>query len=370
MTRGRAPERRGNAAFEGGAERSEGPVSKRFSPRLRPGVDMVTTDEELLREMARGEPDAVGLFYERHAAAVFGMAAQAFDAATAEEIVQDVFLAAWRGAASFDPERGSARPWLFAIARHRIANELRRRSRRPADGPAGDDGVAAALPDQAPDQAEALWRRRRGEILRAAIARLPAGERAALGLAYFEDLPHGAIASLLRIPLGTAKSRIRSGVARLRLQLGPLVATLAVAILVALAVRYRTNREALARGERALDMLTSSDSVALRMTATAEAPPEAHATYRFRHGSAIAVVTLSHFPKAPPGETYRVWARLAGRWVAVGDGGVDENGRARLVAEGPAFDLWPEALAVSRERGAAGGSPSGPILVRWPNPAP
>ena len=129
-------------------------------PRLRPGADIVTIDEELLREMARGQQEAVGLFYERHAGAVFGMAAQTFDAATAEEIVQDVFLAAWRGAASFDPARGGAKPWLFAIARHRIANELRRRSRRPqTESPGDDDGDAiSGVPDATPDQAESLWR--------------------------------------------------------------------------------------------------------------------------------------------------------------------------------------------------------------------
>src|SRR5690242_8741204 len=106
-------------------------------PKLRPGAD-VTSDEELLREIARGRHDAVGELYARHAGAIFGMASQTFDPATAEEIVQDVFVAAWRSAASFDPSRGGAKPWLFAIARHRISNELRRRSRHPGDGPASD----------------------------------------------------------------------------------------------------------------------------------------------------------------------------------------------------------------------------------------
>src|SRR5262249_16927985 len=152
----------------------------------RPGADSVTSDEELLSEIARGRHDAVGELYARHAGAIFGMAAQSFDPATAEEIVQEGFLAPWPGAASFHPcaaaefvpSLGAAKPWLYAIARHRIANELRRRSRWPGDGAAADAEVAAALPDPAPDQAEALWRLRRGDILRAALARLPDSERA------------------------------------------------------------------------------------------------------------------------------------------------------------------------------------------------
>jgi len=334
-------------------------------PRERPGADIVTSDEELLREIARGRHDAVGELYARHAGAIFGMASQTFDPATAEEIVQDVFVAAWRSAASFDPSRGAARHWLFAIARHRISNELRRRSRHPGDGPASNEDAVAELRDAAPPADEALWRRRRGEILRAALTRLPEGERAALGLAYFEDLPHGAIASLLRVPLGTAKSRIRSGMARLRLAVGPLVAMLLVGILVVVAVRQRTGRSALARDERALEMLTSSDAVALRLAAAPGVPPEAHATFRFRPGSATAVVTLSHFPAAARGETDRGWARIGGRWILLGEAVPDAAGHARFIAEDAAIGNPPERLTVTRETGPAGAAPGGRTMAAW-----
>src|SRR5215471_7334989 len=199
------------------------------------GAGVATTDEDLLDQIARGSgsEEAVGILYARHAPAVYGIAAQSLDAAAAEEIVQDVFVAAWRGAGTFDPARGNPKSWLLAIARHRVANELRRRSRRPKiAGDMGDDD-GPALPDPAPDQAAALWRKRRAEILQSALGGLPPSERRALGLAYFDELPHREIASLLGIPLGTAKSRIRSGVARLRLRLGPLVAAIAVGIIAA-----------------------------------------------------------------------------------------------------------------------------------------
>jgi RNA polymerase sigma factor (sigma-70 family) len=337
------------------------------APGRRPGAGIATSDEELLGEIARGREEALGLLYARHARAVFGMAAQALDAATAEEIVQDVFVAAWRGAGSFDPERGPARAWLFTIARHRIANELRRRSRRPRTESHDEDDGLPGLPDPTPDQAESLWRKRRGEILRGALRDLPPPERAALGLAYFDELPHQQIASLLGIPLGTAKSRIRSGVARLRIRLGPLVAMLFVGILAAvLASRLGPGRRELAHDERALDMLTSSDSVSLRMTASPEAPPEAHATYRFRPGSPIAVVTLSRFPAAPAGQVDRAWALREGRWILLGEARPDTSGHARLIAEDASLAVAPERLAVTRERGAARNAPAGTILVRWP----
>ncbi len=334
-------------------------------PRPRPGGDIVTTDEELLREMARGEPDAVGVFYERHAAAVFGMAARSLDPATAEEIVQDVFLAAWRGAGSFDPARGDARPWLFAIARNRIANELRRRGRRPADGPASEEDDVARLHDPSPEPDDALWRRRRGEILRAALSRLPESERTALGLAYYEDLPHGAIASLLGIPLGTAKSRIRSGVGRLRSSLAPLAAILTALVLVLSGIALWGSRGALRRDERALSMLTSSDAVSVRLGPAPGAPAGTHATYRHRPGSPIAVVTLSQFPPLAPGEVDRAWALVGGRWVLLGSAVIDREGHARLIAEGPALSLAPERLVVSRERGPVGPEPAGRAVVAW-----
>src|SRR5262249_59752435 len=96
---------------------------------------------------------------------------------------------------------------------------------------------------------------------------------------------------------GAGRWRIRWGVARLRVSLGPLVAALLVGVVAALLVgRLGPGRRALSRDERALDMLTSSEAVALRLGAAPDAPPETHATYRHRAGAPLVVVTLSHFP--------------------------------------------------------------------------
>jgi RNA polymerase sigma-70 factor (ECF subfamily) len=335
------------------------------APGARPGAGNATTDEELLAEIARGREEAVGVLYARLAPAIFAIAAPSLDAATAEEIVQDVFVAAWHSAGSFDPKLGTARTWLSTIARRRIANELRRRSRRPRTEPGREDDAAAA-PDSSPDPSEALWRERRGEILRRALRELPAPERAALGLAYFDDVPHREIATLLRIPLGTAKSRIRSGVARLRTRLGPLVAAVAIGVLAAVLVdRLGPGRRQLGVDERALEMLTSSEAQSLRMTASPKAPPETHATYRFRPGSPIAVVTFSHFPAAGPGEVDRAWALAGSRWILLGEATPDASGRARRIAEDPALAETPGRLVVTRETGPAGAAPAGRTMVSW-----
>jgi hypothetical protein len=121
----------------------------------------------------------------------------------------------------------------------------------------------------------------------------------------------------------------------------------------------------LSRDERALEMLTSSEAVALRLSAAPGVPPEAHATYRFRPGSPTAVVTLSHFPAAVAGETDRAWARVAGRWIRLGDAVPDAAGRARRIAENAALAAPPERLVVTRETGPAGAEPNGRPMAEW-----
>jgi RNA polymerase sigma-70 factor (ECF subfamily) len=329
---------------------------------------MDPSDEELLQALASGREEAVGPLYSRYAPIVFGMAAQALDRPTAEEIVQDVFVAVWKNAASFEPARGPVRPWLLQIAHYRIANELRRRSRRPKAQADPDGEHLARLADPAPDQAEITWTEYRRAALRRALEELPPPQRQALGLAFFEDLSHGEIAAVLDLPLGTAKSRVRAGLLALRGKLAPLVAVLALlALLVGVTIEMRDRRRALALAsdERALAMLTSSDAQALRLTAVAGTNPETHGVYRFRPGATTAVITLSSFPPAPSGHAYQAWALSGGRWTSVGLARPDAAGRARLIAEGPAFAVRPEALQVTVEPESGSLSPSGPAVIAW-----
>ena len=90
-----------------------------------------TSDEELMRQLAAGRSEALGPLHARHASLIYGVAARALDRAAAEEISQEVFLAVWRHAASFDPTRGTFRAWVLQITRSSMLNELRRRGRKP-----------------------------------------------------------------------------------------------------------------------------------------------------------------------------------------------------------------------------------------------
>jgi RNA polymerase sigma-70 factor (ECF subfamily) len=328
--------------------------------------EAISTDEELIQSIASGRQEAVGPLYSRYAPTVLGMAAQALDRATAEEIVQDVFLAVWKNARSFDPARGRARPWLLQIAHYRIANELRRRRRRPQTLADPDGERLRSLPDLMPDQSEEAWESYKREALARALEKLPPPQRQALGLAYFAELSHDQIARILELPLGTAKSRIRAGLRNLRGLLAPLALLLALlAILTGVAVRLRSEQQRLAQSSRALTMLTASDSQALRLTATESAPAATHAVFRFRPGGSIAVLTFSNFPQAPAGRTYQAWALTRGHWISIGTARPDAAGRARLIAEGADFGNRPEIVRVTLEPERGSSTPTGPDIVLW-----
>src|SRR5262249_43758267 len=160
--------------------------------------------------------------------------------------------------------------------------ELRRRSRQPEI--VADDGVAlGGVADDDPGPAEATWQAHRRALVAAALEELPAAQREAVGLAFLDDLTHEQVAAELGIPLGTAKTRIRRGLQRLRGSLAPYSAALvALSLLVALGIRFGSERATVARYDRTVGMLTASDSVNLRLAATAGTPEATHARYRGR----------------------------------------------------------------------------------------
>jgi RNA polymerase sigma-70 factor (ECF subfamily) len=181
------------------------------------------SDEELMRQLAAGRSEALRPLHGRYAALIWGLAARSLDRAAAEEISQEVFLAVWRHAATFDLARGSFRTWVMQIARTRVLNELRRRRRRPSARFRSQDPDGDHLPDPGPGPVEAAWREYRRAAVRAAVEALPPPQREALRLAFLEDLTDEQVAAFLDVPLGTTKSRIRAGLKALRIRLAPLV---------------------------------------------------------------------------------------------------------------------------------------------------
>jgi RNA polymerase sigma-70 factor (ECF subfamily) len=329
-------------------------------------------DESLMRDLAAGRQEALVPLYQRYAPLVFNLAAQTLDRGAAEEIVQEVFLAVWRSADTFDPRRGTFRSWVLQIAHLRVLNELRRRSRRPQIDPGADGERLAALAGDEPDPAEAAWQDFRRSAVRTAVDALPPSQRVALGLAFFEDLTHEQVAAVLRLPLGTAKTRIRSALLRLRTDLAPLLAALIlVAAFVPAAFYARQQQATRQRDDRALALLTSSETQAVRLTPVAGAPgvpaipPAAHATYRSRPGATIAVATLEDLPAPPAGKTYQLWLQAGGRWLSLGTALPDASGGTRLIVEGPLLALPPEALQVTLEPAGGSSAPGEAVVLRW-----
>ena len=167
--------------------------------------------QTLLRRLAAGDTEALGEFYDLYAGLVNGLALRILhDASDAEDVVQEVFVQAWRQASRFDVSRGTPEAWLCTMARTRALDRLRRRvSRRE------DPEEAAPAPTTTPRSAEAI-------AVCKALGGLSADQRRALDLAYYEGLTQTEIAARLGEPLGTVKTRIRTAMIRLREVLGPL----------------------------------------------------------------------------------------------------------------------------------------------------
>jgi len=176
-------------------------------------------DEELVSELAAGRQEALDPLQERYASVLMSLASRQLDRPSAEEIVQDVFVSVWQHAQSFDRHRGSFRPWMFQIVRRRIINELRRRRSRPQLEVDPEGGRLAGLVDDAPEVAEQVASDERRFVVRGALQVLPQSQRDAVAMAFLEGLTHEEVASALRVPLGTTKTRIRSGLLKLRVEL-------------------------------------------------------------------------------------------------------------------------------------------------------
>ena len=205
--------------------RPAGCPSVRVSPlpddALLPDAPSDAPDAALVARAAAGDAHALGALYDRHGRTLYALClAIVREPSDAEDAVAATFAQVWRHAARFDDTRGSVGAWLTMTARTRALDLLRARQRRTrtveraaatdADGFALPVGGTADAPDAAVERDEL------SRAVRASLGALPAPQREAIELAFFQGLTHGEVADTLGQPLGTVKTRIRDGLRKLR----------------------------------------------------------------------------------------------------------------------------------------------------------
>ena len=167
------------------------------------------TDFALLSAIGSGSEKAMAELYDRYSAVVYSVALRVLgDTGAAEDVLQEVFMQLWRNPSLFDSSRGNLAPWLAVIARNRAIDGLRKR--RPESAIA--DVVISVEPDMAGDAERAIVMTK----VRGVLAEMPAAQRSALEMAYFEGMSHSEISEKTGEPLGTIKTRIRTALLTLR----------------------------------------------------------------------------------------------------------------------------------------------------------
>ena len=170
------------------------------------------SDEALVALVARGREAALAELYDRHGGVAYGLAYRVLrDESLAQDAVQEAFLALWRTAAGFLPERARATTWLLTLVHRRAVDTVRREQRRRTE--ALD---TAPEPTSETSAADDAFTRLERERVQDALRQLPDAQREAIELAYYGGFSQSELAEKLGEPLGTIKSRMFSGLARLR----------------------------------------------------------------------------------------------------------------------------------------------------------
>jgi RNA polymerase sigma-70 factor (ECF subfamily) len=173
-------------------------------------------DEDLMPMVAREDPIAFEVFYDRHAGAAYSLAYRIVGSRTAaEDVTQEALLSIWRSGARYDRARGSVRAWTLGIVRNRAIDLLRKESGRSPKLAAGGDEILERRAAEELTDTEAV-RRETAEEVRGAIQELPEDQSRVIGLAYFGGFSHSEIAEMLNEPLGTIKGRMRLGMDKIR----------------------------------------------------------------------------------------------------------------------------------------------------------
>ncbi len=169
------------------------------------------SDEALVALVARGEETALAELYDRYARISYGLARRILrDEALAEDAVQEGFMSVWRTASRFLPERAKASTWLLTLVHRRAVDLVRREDRRRTEP------IEAAIEAHVEAAHDVAWLRFERERVQSALRQLPDNQREALELAYYGGFTQSELADRLGEPLGTIKSRMFTGLGRLR----------------------------------------------------------------------------------------------------------------------------------------------------------
>ena len=172
-------------------------------------TNAIASDLKLMTAIRSADQTAMAVLYDRYSSIVYSVALRVLrDTGAAEDVLQDIFMQLWRNPGAFDASRGNISAWLAVIARNRAIDALRRR--RPEND---IEDVVVSVEHDLVSEAD---RSRAMDRVRGALQVMPAPQRSALEMAYFEGLSHSEIAGKTGEPLGTIKTRIRAGLLALR----------------------------------------------------------------------------------------------------------------------------------------------------------
>jgi RNA polymerase sigma-70 factor (ECF subfamily) len=173
-------------------------------------------DEELMPWIAKKDPEAFEVFYDRHGGVSFSLAYRILgDRTAAEDCIQEAFISIWRSGARFDRARGSVRSWTLSIVRNRAIDALRSKAGKAPKLTFDDDAILESREAEERTDEEAMRHETAVEV-RGALSQLPGEQSKVIELAYFGGFSQSEIAGMLNIPLGTVKGRKRLGLEKIR----------------------------------------------------------------------------------------------------------------------------------------------------------
>jgi RNA polymerase sigma-70 factor, ECF subfamily len=173
-------------------------------------------DEELMPWIGRKDAEAFEVFYDRHGGAAYSLAYRMLgDRGAAEDCIQEAFISIWRSGGRFDRTRGSVRSWTLSIVRNRAIDQLRSKAGKAPKLTFDDDAILESRPAEELTEEEAMRQETATEV-RGALSQLPDDQSKCIQLAYFGGFSQSEIASMLNLPLGTVKGRMRLGLEKIR----------------------------------------------------------------------------------------------------------------------------------------------------------